>query len=332
MALGVLEGILAAQHQVVGFFPWEVRAKTTLKTRLKRLLLPTRLPGGVPLLNFPSANDLDFCQYAKSLSPDLLVVAGWGEILSPPTIALPRQACINVHPSLLPRHRGASPIASVLREGESLTGVTFHYLTARIDAGDILYQSEFPIYPSDDYSKLARRIAFRARESVGMALEKMSQHAGATGSSRAQDESLASYFGRLAPADLFLDWTQSAEYLRNRIRSASPPSYFRCFHRTAFHRMALHRVALHRVAAHRGAGTGGTVLQVIEADYVDLLRPQTEPGVVIAKSGAQLMVSTGDPLRALFIRAAPAEGKLGVLGAKLYCRNEVHIGDRLTQT
>jgi methionyl-tRNA formyltransferase len=302
-ARGVLEGVLATEHQLVGFFPWEARAKPSLKSRLKRFLVSDNIALAqrlnLPLVQVRSANSPEFARYVESVQPDVILVAGWGEILRPEVIQLPKVACVNSHPSLLPRHRGAAPIASVLREGESETGVTFHYLTPAIDAGNILYQSSLPIFDFDDYGSLARRIAQRAKETIHLALANIGQE----GQSQNQDD--ASYFYRPKGKDLWLDWSQPAQLLRNRICSVAPGS--------------------ERYATKHG----DRVLEVFDAELVDLHNPCDKPGLILGKSGSRLLVATGDSLRALFVRACPKGNRLGLLGAKYYCLNKIHAGEIL---
>lgn len=301
-ARGVLEGILATEHQIVGFFPWEARSKPSLKTRLKRRFLADNITfaeqHNFPVLQMRSANSAEFSAQVKVLNPDIIVVAGWGEILKPEIIELPARAVVNSHPSLLPFHRGASPIASVLREGEKQTGVTFHYLTPKIDAGHILFQSSLSIYDGDDYASLARRIARRAKETIGLALAKVGEPG------EPQNESMASYFNRLAAKDIWLDWSCDARGLRNYIRSASAGGYFRTRHQ-------------------------GRALCISNAELVELHQPCQQPGLVLDKSGSRLLVATGDPHAALFIRAEPANNRLGPLGAKWYCLNQIQVGEIL---
>lgn len=301
-ARGVLEGILASEHQIIGFFPWEARSKPNLKTRIKRRFLADNITfaeqHNFPILQMRSANSAEFSVRVKALAPDIIVVAGWGEILKPETIELPTRAVVNSHPSLLPFHRGASPIASVLREGEKQTGVTFHYLTPKIDAGNILFQSSLSIYDGDNYASLARRIARRAKETVGLALAKVGEPG------EPQNESSASYFNRPQAKDIWLDWSSSAQVLRNHIRSASAGSYFRTRHK-------------------------GRVLCISDAELVELHQPCRQPGLVLDKSGSRLLVATGDPVAALFVRADPFNNRLGPLGAKWYCVNNIGVGETL---
>jgi methionyl-tRNA formyltransferase len=301
-ARGVLEGILATEHRIVGFFPWEARSKPTLQTRIKRHFVPDNIALAeqydFPVLQMRSANSAEFAERVAALAPDIIVVAGWGEILKPDIIELPALAMVNSHPSLLPRHRGASPIASVLREGEKQTGVTFHYLTPKIDAGHVLYRSALSVYEGDDYASLARRIARRAKETIGLALARVGEEG------EPQNESEASYFHRLQANDIWLDWAAPAQVLRNRIRSAAPGGYFRSRHRNR-------------------------TLFIREAELVELHQQCVQPGRVLDKSGSRLLIATGDPNIALFVRADPANNRLGPLGAKWYCHNNVQLDEIL---
>jgi methionyl-tRNA formyltransferase len=183
-----------------------------------------------------------------------------------------------------------------LRENESQTGVTFHDLTPEIDAGNILFQSELPIYAHDDYTSLARRIAYRAKETVGHALANVGQ----PGVPQTPEE--ASYFYRPKPEDYWLDWSLPAEKLRNLIRSAQG-HYYRTRH-------------------------GDMGLNITHSEFVDLHEPCTSPGLVLYKSGSRLLVSTGDSHKGLFVQASPFNNRLGEFGAKLYCLNKVKVGDR----
>jgi methionyl-tRNA formyltransferase len=300
-ARGVLEGILASKHRVVGFFPWEARHKPTLKTRIKRRFVTDNVALAeqydIPVWQMRSANSAEFATRVAALKPDIIVVAGWGEILKPQTIALPVRALVNSHPSLLPGHRGASPIASVLGEGEKQTGVTFHYLTPEIDAGHILYQSTMSIYDGDDHTSLARRIARRAKETIGFALAKVGEPG------EPQDETEASYFYRPSPNEMWLDWGAPAQWLRNQIRSVSG-HYFR-------------------------SGYQNRALHITDAELVELYQPCHQPGRILDKAGSRLLIATGDPSRALFIGAAPVGNRFGSLGAKWYCLNKIQIGETL---
>lgn len=301
-ARGVLEGILASEHRLVGFFPWEARAKPSLKSRLKRYFVSDNLTvaqrHNLPLIQMRSANSTEFARHVESIQPDVILVAGWGEILRPDIIRLPKVACVNSHPSLLPRHRGAAPIASVLREGESETGVTFHYLTPKIDAGNILYQSALPIFDYDNYNSLARRVALRAKETINLALANLGWEG------KPQNQAEASYFYRPKNNNLWLDWSKPAYVLRNQIRSVGRGD----FYRTRY---------------------GDRCLQILDAELVDLHNPCYQPGRILDKSGTCLLVATGDPQRALFVRACPQGNHLGPIGAKFYCLNKVQVGQTL---
>jgi len=102
-------------------------------------------------------NSREFIQNARQLNVDLIVVAAFSRILKNALLEVPRVACINVHPSLLPRYRGPEPFYWVLANSEKKTGVTVHHMSEQIDAGDIILQRDFDIQPNDDVSALTER-------------------------------------------------------------------------------------------------------------------------------------------------------------------------------
>lgn len=109
----------------------------------------------------------------KSISPDLIVVANFTQILKPPVIEIPRLGCINVHPSLLPKYRGPSPFYWVLKNHERKTGVTIHYIDPGIDTGDIIGQREVPIKEADTEFTLRKRSACVASQLLPEVVESI---------------------------------------------------------------------------------------------------------------------------------------------------------------
>ncbi len=304
LACGVLQGLLASEHEIIGVLPWESLKKARVQTRLKRHFI-TDTQAQIEQYQLHAltpcrANSSAFAQQMAALAPDLLLVAGWGEILSPEAIALPRVACINVHPSLLPRHRGFNPVCSVLRAGETQTGVTFHYLTSAIDAGDILLQSSIPVAPQDDGDSLSRKLGFLAMQTVNAALANIGNHAAA----QPQDEQLASYFRKITPRECRIDWSQPAKAIHNQIRGCFP--WTPC---TTRHKQQ--------------------VLQILESQPIIFHQPCHTPGRVIYRTGVQLVVATGDQNEGLLIRDMSVVHRFGKLKAKLYLTRQIHVGDTL---
>ena len=114
---------------------------------------------GIPVLQPESINTPEGAAALRELKPDLLVVAAYGQILSPDILALPALGGINVHASLLPKYRGAAPIAWAIWKGETETGVTIIRMSAGLDAGEMLAQEALDILPDETAGELEARLA-----------------------------------------------------------------------------------------------------------------------------------------------------------------------------
>ena len=141
-----------------------------------------------------------------------IVVAAYGVLV--PTPLLERALWLNVHPSLLPRWRGAAPVERAILAGDEETGVTIHRTTPELDAGPIAAQRVFPIGPEDDAGAVFARAAPLAVELLDEVLPEPSF--------RPQPEEGATYAEKIAPADRELDWSMPAEEISRRVRALSP--------------------------------------------------------------------------------------------------------------
>ncbi len=113
----------------------------------------------VPVFQPVRLKDPEFVQRLKDWSPELLIVAAYGRLLTPEILALPKVGCLNVHASLLPRHRGAAPINWALIRGDAETGVTIMWMAEELDAGDVFLQERLTIRPEDNAGTLAAALA-----------------------------------------------------------------------------------------------------------------------------------------------------------------------------
>jgi methionyl-tRNA formyltransferase len=143
---------------------------------------------------------------------DVVVVAAYGLYIPPPL--LERALWLNVHPSLLPRWRGAAPVERAIMAGDAETGVTIHRTTAELDAGPIAAQQSFPIEPEDDAGAIYARAAPVAAELIEAVL--------ADPSFAPQPDEGATYADKIAADDRRLDWSAPAEEVVNRVRALSP--------------------------------------------------------------------------------------------------------------
>lgn len=153
--------------------------------------------------------------------PDIIVVVSYGEYIPYSIYSAPRFKSINLHPSLLPRWRGASPVRYTLLAGDKIAGVTVQYLDKKMDAGDILKQEEITVDPFDDYGSLCQKLYPLGADLLAGVLDEF-ERCGPGLESIRQDETLVTKAPKIEKEDLWIDWTEEAERIRNRIRALSP--------------------------------------------------------------------------------------------------------------
>ena len=161
----------------------------------------------------------DFLETFRQLAPDLVVVAAFGQILPGEIIHGPREGCINIHPSLLPKYRGAAPINWALIRGEEKTGVTIMRMDEGVDSGDILLQEETPIGAEETFGALHDRLA---KMGAGLLLNALAKLEAGTLQPRPQDHRLANTAPRLAPEDGLIRWDADARTIVALVRGLSP--------------------------------------------------------------------------------------------------------------
>lgn len=179
---------------------------------------------GITVLQPERVRDGEFLRVFRELAPELVVLVAFGQILPAEIIDFPAMGCINVHPSLLPRYRGAAPINWALIRGETRTGVTIIRMDAGVDSGDILLQEETPIGPEDNFDSLHDRLAEQGARLLLKAVEGLVSGAAER---RPQDHFLATPAPRLKKEDGHVNWNDGVREILNRIRglSSSPGAY-----------------------------------------------------------------------------------------------------------
>jgi len=161
----------------------------------------------------------------RGLDADVFVVASYGEILSQVVLDIPRAGAFNVHPSLLPLYRGATPLQSQIRDGCTVTGVTIIAMDAGMDTGDILIREQVPLDARETYGELEARLADLGASALVRAIElakggKLAPVAQSTLATQAEID--ATRTRPLRTADLRIDWTQSATRVDALVRSLAP--------------------------------------------------------------------------------------------------------------
>lgn len=153
--------------------------------------------------------------------PDIIAVVSYGEYIPSSIFNFPRYKSINLHPSLLPRWRGASPVRYALLAGDEITGVTVQYLHKKMDAGDIIRQVEVQIDPDDDHGTLCQKLYPLGADTLIEVLDDF-EKSGENVVAVQQDETLVTQAPKIEKEDLWIDWSRSAKDTRNRIRAFSP--------------------------------------------------------------------------------------------------------------
>ena len=174
---------------------------------------------GLELLQPESVRAPAVLERLRALEPDVFLVVSYGEILRPEFLAIPRLVALNVHPSLLPRHRGATPVPAAILAGDEVTGVAIQRIAQELDAGDLLLVRETPIRPGETAGELAARLAEWSGELVLEALEAVD-----AGRARyvPQEHARATHCKKLTKEHGRIDWSEPAIALERRVRAMNP--------------------------------------------------------------------------------------------------------------
>lgn len=174
---------------------------------------------GIPVLQPERARTPEFVAELRSLAPDVAVVASFGEILTQDVLDVPRHGCLNVHASLLPRHRGASPIQAALLAGDRETGVSIQRMVLALDEGDVLVEERTPIGAHETSGELFDRLAV-----MGGALTVRALDAIDSGTARytPQDPARATYARKIKKEHGLVDWTRDCDEIDRLVRAFTP--------------------------------------------------------------------------------------------------------------
>ncbi len=217
----ILKHLLASFYSVIGIVTKpdqpQGRSLKYLPSPVKEWAL--KHAPSIPLYEPEKASSDEFVSLIQSLSPDVFVVAAYGEIMKTPLLNVPRLSPINVHASLLPKWRGAAPIQRSLMAGEAETGVTIMKMVLKMDAGDMLDVAVVPVPLEMNHKELEERLAEAAKEPLLRVLSKLDV---GTLDGMPQDPSQVTFAAKITAADTPIDWTKSAFEIHNQIRALAP--------------------------------------------------------------------------------------------------------------
>jgi methionyl-tRNA formyltransferase len=177
------------------------------------------LDAGVTVLQPPTLRDKAVRMQLAAYEADIFIVAAYGLIIPPRVLAIPPLGCVNVHASLLPKYRGASPIHRAIMNGDAVTGISIMYMDKGIDTGDVILQRELPIRPGERFPELQERMAALGAACMAEALPLIAK---GDAPRMLQDDTLATYAPMIDKADGEIDWNRPGHEIANLVRAFDP--------------------------------------------------------------------------------------------------------------
>lgn len=293
-AVGALEALIRAGHEITAVVTQPDKAKGRSGSLQQPPVKECALAHGISVFQPERVKRPEAVETLRGYEADVFVVAAFGQILSREILDMPRLGCLNIHASLLPRYRGASPIQHVIIDGEERTGITIMQMDTGVDTGDILYQKELPIDRQDTCQSLYAKLTALGGQAIVEALELLAQGALVPQKQRDEDSCYAS----LITKDMGqIDFSKGALSIERLVRGMNPwPSAY------TFYR--------------------GKQLKIWEAAALEENGTALEPGTIAAVGKQDFTVATGRGL--LRVQELQLEGK------KRMSAHDFLLGVRLT--
>lgn len=264
-ALPALSLLVEEKFSLVGIVTQPDRPRGRGRDWLPSPVKVMALAHQLPIMQPERIRDGDFLEILRSLAPDLIVLAAYGQRLPREIIAQPPLGCLNIHPSLLPKYRGAAPINWAIINGEKVTGVTIMQMTEEMDAGDIILQEEAAIGADETFDQVHDRLAHRGAE---LLIRAITMAVSGTVHRMPQKGAAITYAPRLRKEDGLLRWEQDVSSIVNLIRGlASTPGAFTFL--------------------------DGKKLKILSAK-AEIATTGVVPGTVISQKGSGLKVAAGN--------------------------------------
>jgi len=272
------------------------RGKTPVPTAVKKAAAEQ----GIPVKTVTSLKGSDIQDYLGTLDPDFFVVAAFGLIFPREILDMPAKGCVNLHASLLPAYRGASPVNMAVLNGDMFTGVSTMKMEMELDAGPVYMQRVVTIQPDETAGSLFERLSEAGAGLTQRTLEKIDRE---NLQPVPQPEEGVSYALLLKKSDGLVDWGRSSLEIYNHIRGMNPwPGSYTYFR--------------------------GKMIKLHRSEPLDIIRRETRPGEILEISGGRLVVSCGTG--ALNIRRIQAEGKRPLETEEFLRGFEMKEGQRFT--
>jgi len=264
-AAGALEALIKAGHEIVAVVTQPDKAKGRSKELLPPPVKVCAVSHGIPVLQPKRIKTPEAVAELKQYEAEVYIVAAFGQILSQEILDMPKYGCLNIHASLLPKYRGASPIQHAIIDGEEKTGITIMQMDAGIDTGDILHKKEIAIAQDDTYETLHDKLMVLGGEAICEALVLLEQGKLVP---QKQDDALSCYAPLIGKSMGAVDFEKGAEELDRLIRGLTPwPGSY--------------------------AGYKGKQLKIWKAGAVSVEENRYVPGEIVAVEKNSFTVATG---------------------------------------
>jgi methionyl-tRNA formyltransferase len=298
-ASGTLEALIAAGHEITAVYTQPDKPKGRGKEVQMTPVKMVALEHGIPVYQPRRIREAAEVEILRQIPADIFVVAAFGQILSQEILDMPKFGCVNIHASLLPKYRGAAPIQWAVIDGEEKTGITIQQMNAGIDTGDILYVKEYTLDTKETGASLFDKLMLLGAEAIVEALPLI--EAGKI-TPVPQNEAEATHAAKLTKQLGELDFTKSAVVLERLIRGLNSwPSAYTLFR--------------------------GKQLKIWEAEVLDEIQADAEPGTVIAVDKQSITVAAGEG--GLQILELQIEGKKRMACKDFLLGYPVSVGEKL---
>jgi methionyl-tRNA formyltransferase len=298
-ASGTLEALIAAGHEITAVYTQPDKPKGRGKEVQMTPVKMVALEHGIPVYQPRRIREAAEVEILRQIPADIFVVAAFGQILSQEILDMPKFGCVNIHASLLPKYRGAAPIQWAVIDGEEKTGITIQQMNAGIDTGDILYVKEYILDTKETGASLFDKLMVLGAEAIVEALPLI--EAGKI-TPVPQNEAEATHAAKLTKQLGELDFTKSAVVLERLIRGLNSwPSAYTLFR--------------------------GKQLKIWEAEVLDEIQADAEPGTVIAVDKQSITVAAGEG--GLQILELQIEGKKRMACKDFLLGYPVSVGEKL---
>ncbi|WP_026504849.1 methionyl-tRNA formyltransferase [Butyrivibrio sp. NC3005] len=218
-AVGALDALVKAGHEIVCVVTQPDKAKGRSKELTFSPVKEYAVEHNITVYQPVKIKETESVEYLKTFNADIFVVAAFGQILSKEVLDIPKFGCVNIHASLLPLYRGASPIQQSILDGQKETGVTLMQMDVGMDTGDILMQEAIPITNEDTAGTLFDKLQELGADMIVRALPLIEK---GQLTRIPQDESKATKVGKLTKEMGCIDWNKDADYVDRLIRTTNP--------------------------------------------------------------------------------------------------------------